>query len=278
MLRAAAGLQAGGGQAREQRAGRSLRAGGDRRPAPPQFPRFGHLHAGQPQRLAPPRWYSGTYTQMARGRKPLVQAARGPFLSLCGRIARSPALFSLKRSAAQAYRDEFTAALIRQAAGAAVCLGNEPFAEFIKQCQKHTKDLPCHLRAASLLDDESAQKEDPGKLVLAGYSAGSCLRPAFDWSRNLLSKKHTEQFIRTHEMAVSSNFALFFNSMDARLPNKLLADLREYLQSNNLCRMDGNQAMGAGADGLLNNRERLTRQPSSHTVTSRLLLRSVAGR
>lgn len=85
---------------------------------------------------------------MARGRKPLVQAARGPFLSLCGRIARSPALFSLKRSAAQAYRDEFTAALIRQAAGAAVCLGNEPFAEFIKQCQKHAKDLPGHLRAA----------------------------------------------------------------------------------------------------------------------------------
>ncbi|KAI0729088.1 hypothetical protein C8Q72DRAFT_778702 [Fomitopsis betulina] len=89
------------------------------------------------------------------------------------------------------------------------------------------------------------RKEDPGKLVLVGYSAGSRSRPAFDWSRNLLLKKHTEQFIHTHKMAVSSNFALFFNSMDACLPNELLTDLREYLRSNNLCRMDGNRAMGA---------------------------------
>ncbi|KAI0720923.1 hypothetical protein C8Q72DRAFT_898264 [Fomitopsis betulina] len=302
------------------------------------------------------------YTDGSRAETTRPGRAR-PFLSLCGRIARSPALFSLKCSAAQAYRDEFTAALIRQAAGALSAL-----------CQKHAKDLPGHLRAAiayrarkvqlqrraharfvswlglrpmaeadkvtaleslaptiylpslstpypdlfhwvcetaeiaelwddwvhkaKLADQRMSRRpmliEDPEKLaiiiaadqnaIIRDSETGEivalvirdwCADPAVVvWVNSVVAqavglKRHIRVSIslillsllddksaqkedpgKLVLMAVSSNFALFFNSMDACLPNELLTDLREYLRSNNLCRMDGNRAMGAGAMGM----------------------------
>lgn len=93
------------------------------------------------------------------------------------------------------------------------------------------------------------QMSDPGKLVLAGYSAGSRSAPFFDWSRNVELKKPSAEFIQSHEMAVSSSFAIFYNLMCAQLPAELLDDLHAYLETNDFPRMDARGAMGAGEDG-----------------------------
>ncbi|TFY51121.1 hypothetical protein EVJ58_g10728 [Rhodofomes roseus] len=282
-------------------------------------------------------------------------------------------MFSLRRSAAAGYRDNFTTALQWQAARTSVNLGAQPFAEFVKICDRHREDIPTSIRTAlafrtkqaehqrkaharlvsklglkALSEDEifaafenlattiylprlsqaypdvgnwrakqadkrlprhpmlveelsklarvipagenaiirdsetreliavvirdwcsnpavvaslnktvakgvglcvSVRKEDTGKIVLVGYSAGSRSRPYFDWSRNVRSKKHTAEFLQNYNMTVSSAFALMWNMMRARLPKELLADLDEYLAVNNLCRMDGNRTMKASADG-----------------------------
>ncbi|KAH9829416.1 uncharacterized protein C8Q71DRAFT_718190, partial [Rhodofomes roseus] len=93
------------------------------------------------------------------------------------------------------------------------------------------------------------QKEDQGTLVMAGYTAGALSAATFDWTRNILSKKHSESFIHKLELAVSSSFTLFYNKMRAVLPAELLADYEQYLETNGFPRMDANGTMGAGADG-----------------------------
>ncbi|TFY51964.1 hypothetical protein EVJ58_g10279, partial [Rhodofomes roseus] len=93
------------------------------------------------------------------------------------------------------------------------------------------------------------RKEDTGKLVLTGYSAGSRSHPTFDWMRNLQSKKTSAEAAASNDMAISSAFALFWNLMRARLPDELLESCDAYLAENGFCRMDGNRTMGAGSDG-----------------------------
>ncbi|TFY50971.1 hypothetical protein EVJ58_g10807, partial [Rhodofomes roseus] len=95
----------------------------------------------------------------------------------------------------------------------------------------------------------NVRKEDQGTLVMAGYTAGALSAATFDWTRNILSKKHSESFIHKLELAVSSSFTLFYNKMRAVLPAELLADYEQYLETNGFPRMDANGMMGAGADG-----------------------------
>ncbi|KAH9915751.1 uncharacterized protein B0H18DRAFT_1040298 [Fomitopsis serialis] len=86
----------------------------------------------------------------------------------------------------------------------------------------------------------SVRLEDPGKLVLLGYTAGSRSHPLYDWARNLRSSKHTAEFIREHDFRVSSVFALFWNLIQSHLPEEVLAPFELYLSENSMGRMDAN--------------------------------------
>lgn len=88
------------------------------------------------------------FAAMVRSRQSLTKAPRGPFLALCARLEKTPALFSLRRSETRAYRDQFAALLARHTKGSPIDLGREPFAEFVKQCKKYDANLPKRLRAA----------------------------------------------------------------------------------------------------------------------------------
>ena len=76
------------------------------------------------------------------------------------------------------------------------------------------------------------QKEDPGKLVCEGYTPGSRSDPWWDWARNILSKKHSPEFINGQSMAMSSVFALFYQLMRAVLPSEVLREYDVWLHEN----------------------------------------------
>ncbi|KZT66626.1 hypothetical protein DAEQUDRAFT_758627 [Daedalea quercina L-15889] len=95
----------------------------------------------------------------------------------------------------------------------------------------------------------SVRKEDPGKLVLAGYSAGSRSSPSWDWARNIESRKHSPDFVHSHDMAISSAFALFNQKMHALLPAELAGDFDHFFDSNQFPRMDVRGAMATGDEG-----------------------------
>ena len=89
------------------------------------------------------------------------------------------------------------------------------------------------------------QKEDPGKLVCEGYTAGSRSDPWWDWACNILSKKHSPEFINGQSMAMSSVFTLFYQLMRAVLPS--MYDV--WLHENTFLRTDAWGAMRADEDG-----------------------------
>ncbi|KAH9831726.1 uncharacterized protein C8Q71DRAFT_726620 [Rhodofomes roseus] len=100
--------------------------------------------------------------------------------------------------------------------------------------------------------DCSMKKDDPGKLVLVGYSAGSCSSPAFNYSWNIEAKKLLEEFVCSHHMAVSSLFSLFYQLMRANLPNKVLEDYEEYIAKHGFPHMDARGAIPVNDEGCSN--------------------------
>ncbi|KAH9841338.1 uncharacterized protein C8Q71DRAFT_700010 [Rhodofomes roseus] len=97
---------------------------------------------------------------------------------------------------------------------------------------------------------KSGRLEDPGKLVLLGYTAGARSHPKFDWSKNLRSTRHTAEFIKEHNFHLSSVFALFWNLLLSHLPDEVLEPFETYLAENQMCRMDGNGAKERKAQGI----------------------------
>ncbi|TFY63638.1 hypothetical protein EVJ58_g3143 [Rhodofomes roseus] len=97
---------------------------------------------------------------------------------------------------------------------------------------------------------KSVRLEDPGKLVLLGYTAGSRSHPLFDWARNLRSKKHTPEFLKDLDFRLSSAFALFWNLLQVRIPKEVLAPFESYLADNSMCRMDGNSGKSTDSRGI----------------------------
>ncbi|TFY53269.1 hypothetical protein EVJ58_g9543 [Rhodofomes roseus] len=91
--------------------------------------------------------------------------------------------------------------------------------------------------------------EDLGKLVLAGYSAGSRSSPVFDYVCNIKAKKLSEEFVRSHHMAVSSRFSLFHQLMRGVLPDEVLQDYEKWIEENGFPRMDAQGAIPVDEDG-----------------------------
>ncbi|RDB25914.1 hypothetical protein Hypma_006366 [Hypsizygus marmoreus] len=87
--------------------------------------------------------------------------------------------------------------------------------------------------------DEAAM-EDTGKLVQIGYSAGSRSSPKFDWVKNLLSDKHSEDTLTEINDDDSSVFAFAWQQMRSLLPIQIIDDFDLYLNSTKIKRMDAN--------------------------------------
>jgi hypothetical protein len=94
------------------------------------------------------------------------------------------------------------------------------------------------------LHADGFQFEDPGKLVIVGYSAGSRKAPAaFDWVKNLLSTTHTPEAIQAKNVKSSSVCALVWNMMRSRVPDEVLEDFDRFMSEEGLMRMDAKSAM-----------------------------------
>jgi hypothetical protein len=99
------------------------------------------------------------------------------------------------------------------------------------------------------LRTDNFQLDDPGKLVLFGYSAGSRNAPAFDWVKNLTST-HTSGAAEAKNIEASSVCALVWNMIRSRLPDEVVEDFDKFVSGEGLMRMDAKSAMaGEGSKG-----------------------------
>jgi hypothetical protein len=82
------------------------------------------------------------------------------------------------------------------------------------------------------------QKEDPGKLVQVGYSAGSRSAPAFHWVKNLLSKRIPQEEVDAMDKRASSAFAFAWNLGRSKLPDEVIQDFDQFLADTDIKHMD----------------------------------------
>ncbi|KAG6820043.1 hypothetical protein H0H93_006180, partial [Arthromyces matolae] len=81
------------------------------------------------------------------------------------------------------------------------------------------------------------RKEDTGKLVLMGYSAGSRSKTAFDWVRNITKKMSDEQKAAS-DMAGSVLFAVAWQLMKSQVPQEVIDDFNDFVKALGIRRMD----------------------------------------
>jgi hypothetical protein len=97
----------------------------------------------------------------------------------------------------------------------------------------------------SKYSNQAMQKEDAGKIVLAGYSAGSLRKALFGWARNVTARDVDRDEVDALNMSLSSIFALYWKSLkECKLEEARIAveDLEEWIKSTGVYRMDGNLA------------------------------------
>ena len=87
------------------------------------------------------------------------------------------------------------------------------------------------------------QKEDPGKLVMLGYSAGARGLKLFHWYCNLLCSTLTEEQICDLDYRGSGAFALAWNMGRRVLPKEVIEDINGFITRLGIFRMDANSCM-----------------------------------
>lgn len=83
--------------------------------------------------------------------------------------------------------------------------------------------------------------------MIQGYSAGARSRPCFGWAKNL-TRKHSQEEVKSLDYESSSVFALFWNMCKHRLPSSVIDDIEGYMEKTGISRMDGNGLMAADGD------------------------------
>ncbi|KAI5817839.1 hypothetical protein BZA77DRAFT_308612 [Pyronema omphalodes] len=96
---------------------------------------------------------------------------------------------------------------------------------------------------------KSIRLDDPGKIVLNGYTPGARSAPCVMWAKNLL-RSSTKEFESPKELCdfdfrVSSTYALFWNMMRSQLPPAILSDMHTFSgKDGSRAVMDGHGTMG----------------------------------
>ncbi|KAG6820060.1 hypothetical protein H0H93_005900 [Arthromyces matolae] len=81
------------------------------------------------------------------------------------------------------------------------------------------------------------RKEDTGKLVLMGYSAGARSKGQFDWVRNI-TKKMTEEKRHASNADGSVLFAVAWQLIKSQFPEEIVDDFNDFVKSIGIRRMD----------------------------------------
>lgn len=120
--------------------------------------------------------------------------------------------------------------------------------EVIKECvgvKRSVRVSHSSLKDRPFLDLRICQLEDPGKLCIIGYSAGSRSAPKFDWVKNLLSRNLTEEYKTRIDYEASSAFAVFWNMLRNRVPGSIIKDTTDFCNSIGIYRMDGGKRLSS---------------------------------
>ncbi|KAA8892791.1 hypothetical protein FN846DRAFT_1009128 [Sphaerosporella brunnea] len=95
---------------------------------------------------------------------------------------------------------------------------------------------------------KSVRLDDPGKLVMNGYTSGSRNAPSVVWAKNLLQSPtrlfESPQELESFDFQVSSTYALMWNMARSKLPPEILADIDKFVDGEGVrAVMDGNGTM-----------------------------------
>ncbi|KJA21474.1 hypothetical protein HYPSUDRAFT_140663, partial [Hypholoma sublateritium FD-334 SS-4] len=99
--------------------------------------------------------------------------------------------------------------------------------------------------AIQLPDGRNVHKEDTGKLVQMGWSAGSRSSPHFDWAHNI-TKHLTEAVIKASNIEVSSLFALTWQMVRKILPPEVVVNFDRFASESGTPWMNGNCQLPEG--------------------------------
>jgi hypothetical protein len=160
------------------------------------------------------------------------------------RTKRKPVIVSTKDSSWVKIIRADESAIVRDAASGKIILivirnfcGNQEVLDWVNDIVQATLDIK-----------KSVRLDDPGKIVLNGYSSGSRSAPQAMWAKNLLQSPtrlfETQEQLQRFDFQVSSTYALMWNMCRRKLPPVMLEDIDKLVNSNG-CRavMDGNGTM-----------------------------------
>jgi hypothetical protein len=96
---------------------------------------------------------------------------------------------------------------------------------------------------------KSIRLDDPGKIVLNGYTPGNRGAVSLMWAKNLLRTPtrlfESPEGLVNFDFQVSSTYALLWNMMRSKLPPAILADMDKFTKSDGTrAAMDGHGTMG----------------------------------
>ncbi|KAF8341801.1 hypothetical protein F5887DRAFT_1076389 [Amanita rubescens] len=94
---------------------------------------------------------------------------------------------------------------------------------------------------------KSCRPNDPGSLVIIGFSPGARHRPSFGWVRNII-RKIPEGELEDFDYECSSAFALFWNLARSWLPGEIIQDFDDFIESEGLPPMNS-EFQTDGLDG-----------------------------
>jgi hypothetical protein len=79
--------------------------------------------------------------------------------------------------------------------------------------------------------------------VQIGYSAGARDVPSFDWVKNI-TRKISQEDRQKLDYQTSAAFALFWNMCRNWLPDCVISDIDQFVETTGLYSMDSNQRLG----------------------------------
>jgi hypothetical protein len=88
------------------------------------------------------------------------------------------------------------------------------------------------------------QLADPGKIVQVGVSAGARSKPSLDWVKNILSKRHSDDFVDDLDRKTAHAFSLLWMLIRRRLPDELSDDLVTWMAETGIYRMNKEAVRG----------------------------------
>jgi hypothetical protein len=88
------------------------------------------------------------------------------------------------------------------------------------------------------------QLADPGKIVQVGISAGARSKPSLDWVKNILSKRHSEDFVDDLDRKTAHAFSLLWMLIRRKLPDELSDDLVSWMVETGIYRMNKEAVQG----------------------------------